>query len=362
MTKIIVSVSNDLSTDQRVEKVCRTLTKNNFEILLIGRKFKNSLPIHRNYKTKRIKLLFNTGFLFYAEYNFRLFFILLFSKKTLLLANDLDTLLPNFIISKIKRKKLIYDSHELFSEIPELVHRKNVKNFWAKLEAFLLPQIKNSYTVCNSIATYYNNKYETDFKVIRNVPLKKEVLEKFVFDFDTNDKKIILYQGSVNVGRGLELMIETMPFLPNFLFVIIGTGDIIDDLKQLVSTKNLNSQIHFLGRKSPKELQKITPLADIGISTEEDLGLNYRYALPNKIFDYIQAEIPILVSNLPEMKQIVLDYSVGEIIINREPEELAHQIKKVVNKDFSIKLKEAKEVLIWENEEQKLIKILKNLK
>ena len=159
MKKIIVSVTNDLSTDQRVDKVCSTLQKEGYEIVLIGRKLKNSIPLKRSYNTKRIKLIFNKGFLFYAEFNFRLFFVLLFSKKDVLLSNDLDTLLPNYLVSILQKKKIIYDSHELFPEIPELVHKPFVKKCWTKLEAWILPKLKNTYTVCNSIADFYDKKY-----------------------------------------------------------------------------------------------------------------------------------------------------------------------------------------------------------
>ena len=362
MKRIIVSVTNDITTDQRVEKVCNTLYANNFDILLIGRMLKSSLSIEREYKTKRISLLFNDGFLFYAEYNIRLFFILLFSKKDILLSNDLDTLLSNYIISKLQRKKLVFDSHELFSEIPELETRPFVKKVWQGLENKILPKLKNTYTVCNSIANHFNNKYKTDFKVIRNIPIYKNHSKTASFPFSTNEKKIILYQGSVNIGRGLELMIDTMRFLQDHLLVIIGSGDIYTDLKVSVKKEKLENKIYFLGRKTPKELQKLTPLADIGISVEEDLGLNYRYALPNKIFDYIQAEVPILVSNLPEMKQIVINYSVGEIIKERNPKTLANQINKMMDNDFSSSLKKAKKELIWENETKILLDIFNNLK
>lgn len=361
LKKIIVSVTNDLSTDQRVDKVCCTLHKNGFEIVLIGRKLKNSQPLNRNYSTKRIRLFFNKGFLFYAEYNFRLFFILFFSKKDILLSNDLDTLLPNFLVSWLQGKKIVYDSHELFPEIPELVHKPLVKKCWSNLEAWILPKLKNSYTVCKSIAAFYHKEHQTDFKTIMNLPREKEI-QLGMFPFNTKDKKIILYQGAVNLGRGLELMIDTMPYLKNTLLVIIGDGDIIDDLKQCVHEKKLNNYIYFLGKISPIELHKLTPLADLGISVEEDLGLNYRYALPNKIFDYIQAEVPILVSNLPEMKQIVLNYKVGEIVKSRNPKELATQIKRLLEKDFSTELKKAKKELVWEKQEEKLLSIFNNLK
>lgn len=357
MTRIIVSVTNDLATDQRVDKVCNTLYKNGFDILLVGRKLKDSLIVQRNYSIKRIQLVFNDGFLFYAEFNIRLFFFLLFNKKDILLSNDLDTLLPNYLISKLQHKKLVYDSHELFPEVPELVNKPIVKKIWIGLEKVMLPNLKNSYTVCQSIADFYKEKYQTDFKVIKNYPYLKNK-QKDIFSFEKKGKKIILYQGAINIGRGLELMIKTMHFLPNCCFIIIGKGDIDEQLKQLVAKENINN-VKFLGKIEPNELQKITPNADLGISLEEDLGLNYRFALPNKIFDYIHAEIPILISDLPEMKRIVMNYKVGEIVKKRDPKIIANQINVLLQKDFSNRLKQVKKEFVWE--EKKLIKIFKNL-
>ena len=224
------------------------------------------------------------------------------------------------------------------------------------MEAWILPKLKNTYTVCNSIADFYDEKYNTRFETILNLPNKKE-LKLGEFPFKTKGKKIIIYQGAVNIGRGLELMIDTMEFLENCIFVVIGYGDIYKELVKKVEIKNLSHRIHFLGKIPPSELHKITPLANLGLSIEEDLGLNYRFALPNKIFDYIQAEVPILVSNLPEMKMISINYNVGEIVRNRKPIELAKQIEGLIEKDFSDGLKKAKKELIWENQEEKLISI-----
>lgn len=361
LKRIIVSVTNDLSTDQRIDKVCNTLQKDGFKILLIGRKLKDSTFLDRNYATKRIRLIFNKGFLFYAEFNLRLFFILLFSKKDILLSNDLDTLLPNFLISNIQQKKLVYDSHELFPEIPELVHRPFVKKCWSLLEAWILPTLKNTYTVCESIAAFYNNKYHTQFKTILNLPNRKK-LELGSFPFQFQGKKIILYQGAINIGRGLELIIDTMQYLENCLLVIIGDGDIYTDLKLKVSNNNLNHKIYFLGKIAPLKLHQLTPLANLGISLEEDLGLNYRFALPNKIFDYIAAEVPIIVSDLPEMKQIAMNYNIGEIVENSDPKKLAKQIEELLKKDFSKELKKAKQELVWECQEKKLLAIFNHLK
>ncbi|MFD0993264.1 glycosyltransferase [Tenacibaculum geojense] len=351
MKRIIVSVSNDLTTDQRVMKTCNFLHANDYEVVLIGRLLNQSTEIKRNYTTKRFNLLFNKGPLFYIEYNIRLFCYLLTHKKEVLFSNDLDTLLPNYLVSKIQNKKLIFDSHELFSEIPELVYRKRIKWFWKKLESFLIPKIKNGITVSDSIANYYQKNYNANFITIKNLPYYQKQLNIKKIEINSN---IIIYQGAVNIGRGLELMIDTMEFLDNYIFLIIGDGDIISDLKNHVSKRKLENKVLFYGKVTPKELKKITPNASLGISLEEDLGLNYRYALPNKIFDYVQAEVPVLVSNLPEMKKIVKQYNIGEIVYSREPQQLANQITQMCTINFLSKLQKAKKELIWEKEAKKL--------
>ncbi len=361
MKKIIVSVTNDLSTDQRVHKVCLSLTNNGFKVVLIGRKLSNSLPLNREYDTHRMSLLFKKGIIFYLEYNFRLFLFLLFHKKDILLANDLDTLLANFLVSRIQNKKLVYDSHELFTEVPELIHRPIKQKIWLKLEQYILPKLKNTYTVCESIANYYNQKYVTNFKIIRNIPVKKNIpkVQK------KTKQKTIIYQGTINIGRGLELMIEVMKHLENTKFIIVGTGDIYKQLQKKVIAENLTDIITFLGKITPKELRKITPKADLGISLEEDLGLNYRYALPNKLFDYLHANIPVLVSDLPEMKRLVLEYKIGEIATSREPKKLAKQIKKILHSEkekYQTFLQKAQEKLHWQHEEKILLSVFNNLK
>jgi glycosyltransferase involved in cell wall biosynthesis len=173
---------------------------------------------------------------------------------------------------------------------------------------------------------------------------------------------MILYQGALNVGRGLELMIETMQYVDNAIFILVGSGDITKKLQSLVKQKKLEQKVRFLGRITPNELRKITPKADLGISLEEDLGLSYHFALPNKIFDYIHAEIPVLASDLPEMKKIITHYQVGEIATNRNPENLAKQIVNLLHKpktEFLKALKKAKKDLNWQRESKKLLNMFK---
>lgn len=351
--KIIVSVTNDLVSDNRVHKVCTSLTKMGFAVLLVGRKLSGSLPVNRRkYDTKRFKLLFNSGLLFYAEYNLRLSLFLLFSKFDVLLSNDLDTLPANFLASKAKKKQLVYDSHEYFTEVPELIHRPKVKRVWEWLEKIMLPKIKHAYTVCNSIAQIYSEKYDVPFKVVRNVPVKSNV----VFDKIENSEKIIIYQGAVNIGRGLKQAILAMKFIDGAKLIIAGDGDIKPQLEELVKTENLQNRVEFAGRLPINELANRTPQADLGLSIEEDLGLNYRFALPNKLFDYIQANVPVLVSNLPEMAAVVNQYKIGEITVSLNPEYLAEKMKAVLyntenRKVWKTNLKAAANELVWEKEE-----------
>ena len=357
MKRIIVTVSNDLVTDQRVHKMCCTLIEMGYDLLLIGRKHGSQETLYRDYATKRISMLFHRGFLFYAELNLRLFFLLFFTKKEMLFSNDLDTLIPNYFVAKLQRKELIFDSHELFSEIPELKHRKLIKQFWLTIERWILPRLTKVITVSDAIKKHYKNLYGIEAVVIRNLPLEKSVHQQS-FPFPTENKNIILYQGAVNIGRGIELMIETIKLLDNCVLVIIGAGDIIEVLKQKVSSQTLKNKVRFMGKVLPKDLRQFTPNATIGLSLEEDIGLNYRYALPNKLFDYIQAEVPVIVADLPEMKKLVETYQVGEILWERSPKSLAKLILKVISNNYTIALQKAKRELTWTKEKDKLIRLL----
>ena len=354
--KIIVSVTSDLVSDNRVHKICTTLHNMGFDLLLVGRKLPKSLSVEpRKYAVKRFNLPFLKGPQFYAAYNFRLYLFLLFSKFDILLSNDLDTLPANFIAAKVKNKPLVYDSHEYFTEVPELIDRPEVKKVWEWLENSMVPKIKHAFTVCNSIAKIYEEKYGTPFKVVRNLPVTWSFESKT--EKGENDQKIILYQGAVNIGRGLEQAILAMHFIDNAKLIIAGGGDIKTDLENLVKKENLENIVEFTGRLSIEELAKLTPQADLGLSIEEDLGLNYRFALPNKLFDYIQAQVPVLITKLPEMAAIVNQYKIGEITESLEPRHLAAKITDALNnqekrKVWKTNLPLAAKELTWEKEEK----------
>lgn len=354
--RIIISVTSDLSTDQRVLKVAKSCFENGYEVLLIGRKKTDSQALTLAFKIKRFRLIFNRSIAFYAEFNLRLFFLLLFSKADLFLSNDTDTLAANFLASIIRRKKLVFDAHELFPEVPELVNRPVVKQFWTSIENFIFPHLQSSYTVCQSIADYYNTRYNIDMKVVRNVPYLRPSFSK---SSKYNNEKILLYQGAVNVGRGLEWVIEAMPQINNAKLVIIGDGDIKQQLIAKVKSMNLTSIVQFIDKMAPDELFTYTSNADIGLCLLENKGLSYYYALPNRIFDFIAANVPILASRFPEITAVVDTYKTGILINHYEPEFLANTINKMIENPYPTEhFSTLTEMFCWEKEEKILLEII----
>lgn len=357
MKRIIVSVTNDLVTDQRVSKVCSTLSKLNFEILLIGRELKDSLPYKPTYKTKRIKLIFNKGVLFYTEFNIRLFLILLFSKKNVLLSNDLDTLLPNYLISKLNNIPLVFDSHELFSELPSIQGRYSQK-VWRFLERKLISKPNSVITVSDSISKWFLKKYNINSIVIKNFPTLKKT------QFLENKNNYIIYQGALNHGRGLIPLLSSMQNIENTTLKIVGDGPIKSLLENKIKHYQLEKKVQLLGLIPPFELFHLTQNAALGLSLEEDIGLSYQYALPNKLFDYIQAQIPVVTTYLPEIKNIVHSFNVGEVIKDHSPISIENSIKIVLKNGknhYRSQLDIASKKLIWEKQEEQLLNIFRKI-
>lgn len=302
---------------------------------------------------------FKKGPLFYAAFNLRLFLFLLFSKFDVLLSNDLDTLPANILIAKIKKKPLIYDSHEYFTQVPELVRRPKVQRIWEWMERQMIPNVDAAYTVCNSIAEIYTQKYGVPFRVVRNLPFASDQ------DIAINDEdrdQIVLYQGAVNEGRGLEQAIGAIKFLEGIRLVIAGDGDKRKVLQKLVEDEGLSDKVEFRGRLPIHQLAELTRRASVGLSIEEDIGLNYHYALPNKLFDYIQAQVPVLVTNLPEMVAVVNHYEIGEVISDLNSRNLSAILADMFansekRKLWKNNLKLAARELVWEKEEKIIYQI-----
>ena len=365
-----VSVINDLVTDNRVNKTCMALIECGYDVTLVGRKLSNSLPIPNwTFKTIRLKMIFKKGPAFYFFFNFRLFFVGLINKTDLFYANDLDTLAPMFLLSKLKKKPLIYDSHELFCEVPELKASRIKKSIWQKLEGYIIPKLKTCITVNDSIAKIYEAKYNVPFYIIRNISdFDQSFIPKSRAQLSLpEDKKIILLQGAgINVDRGAEELIDAMEFVQNAVLYIIGSGDVWENLKQKVLfNKNIQNKVVLINKLPKSELINYTFNADIGLSIDKNTNLNYLYSLPNKIFDYIQAEIPILASRLPEIENIILQYKIGDFIDDHNPKTIANKLNEMLYSQQLSSYKKylaiAKKEITWKSEKEKLLTIIKNI-
>ncbi len=365
-SRVIVSVINDLVTDQRVNKVCETLISLNCDVLLVGRKMRKSpVLVSRNYNMHRMKLLFEKGALFYAEYNIRLFLYLIFKKADMLISNDLDTLLPNYLVKKIVGTPLIYDSHEYFTEVPELVSRKHIQAVWKFIERKLFPKQTDIITVNDSIADLFEADYGIRPHVVRNIPRKHREFKKVSKETLglPSDKHILILQGSgINMHRGSEELVEAMQFVNDAVLLIVGGGDVIGKLKIMVDDYHLQNKVIFIPRIPYQKLMQYTAAADLGLTLDKSTNLNYKFSLPNKLFDYIQAGIPVLSSQLPEIEKIIRKYDVGDMINNHQPTNIAEKINKMLGNEKQMRswkknCKFAANELTWENEEKVLKEI-----
>jgi glycosyltransferase involved in cell wall biosynthesis len=370
--RIIVSVTNDLVTDNRVHKICQFLVSEGYSVTLVGRKLKESLELsEREYATKRLYLLFRTGPLFYLEFNLRLFLYLLVNRSNILVSNDLDTLLPNFLVSRLKSVKLVYDSHEYFTEVPELVEHPFKQKIWQKLERWIFPKLKNVYTVNHSIANIYHQKYSVPVQVVRNVaPLfyysEKKSRELLGLPLD---KFIIILQGSgINKKRGAEEAIEAMKSIEGALLLIIGGGDVLSILKKQVEINSLDKKVIFLPKMPYSEMMHYTCNADLGLAIDHTDVINHKLALPNKFFDYIQAQVPILATDLTEVRALIEQYDIGFILENPlTAERLSEKIREIMEMEveriniLKNNLLQAKEKENWQNELVKVQNIYSNL-
>jgi glycosyltransferase involved in cell wall biosynthesis len=358
--KIIFTVTNDLNYDQRMHRICGTLADAGYDILLVGRKFKTSLPLaKKNYQQQLLKCRFNKGKLFYSEFNIRLFFFLLFKKMNCICAIDLDTILPCYYISKLKGVKRVYDAHEYFSQLDEVVSRPSIYRFWKKIEERMIPKFKNGYTVCDSLADEFRKNYNANYNVIRNVPLLVESNEQMRIE------EVILYQGAVNKGRGLDKLVLSMKNVNATLWVC-GNGNFMDEMKLVVEANDLATRVIFFGMLSPKELKKRTAQANVAVNPFERTGLNQYLSLSNKFFDYIHAGIPQVTMNYPEYRKINDQFKIAELIDDLDPENIARAINRLItNKELYLRLKQnclvAKQELNWQKEKVKLLNFYEEL-
>lgn len=314
-------------------------------------------------------MLFNKGFLFYFEYNLRLFFLLLFKKFDVYHANDLDTLLPMWIISSIRGKNLVYDTHEYFTGVPEIQNRLIVKKIWKSIEKLIFPRLKYVFTVNSSISNLYFKDYQIMPNVLRNLP-SNIAIQKIKSKNEIGlpiDKPVVILQGSgINVHRGSEELVEAIAIQEKFFLCIVGTGDVIEYLKTRCNDNDLKNKVLFVDPLPYQMMMQYTLNSDVGVSLDKNNNINYQFSLPNKIFDYSKAEIPFVSTNLIEIKKIVEQYHTGVLINSLKPEKILDGLEKAIelskSKSYLKNIKKMNSDLIWEKESEVLMSTYKGFK
>jgi glycosyltransferase involved in cell wall biosynthesis len=360
LPRIIFTVTNDLTYDQRMHRIAGSLAGQGYDVLLVGRKLKTSITAKvQPFLQKRLSCFFTKGFLFYKEYNLRLFIFLLFQKADIICAIDLDTILPVYFVTLLKKQKRVYDAHELFTEQKEIITRPFIHSIWLAIERFAVPKFKKGYTVNEFIASELLRRYGVNYAVIKNLP-RLSVLPSV-----DRHEKWILYQGSVNEGRCFETLLPAMKEV-NARLVICGRGNFFEQAKELISKHQLEKKVALRGYLSPDELNALTPSAYIGITLFEAKGLNQYYSLANRFFDYPMAGIPQVCVNYPEYAAINKEYHIAYLVDDTRSETIAAALNKLISDDvlyaqLRANCLHARTVLNWENEQQTLFDFYNSL-
>jgi len=359
-------------------RICTTLAQQGHTVTLVGRKLKQSAALHQQaFQQKRLYCFFTKGPLFYAEYNLRLFFWLLFQKADCICAIDLDTILPCLFASKLKGSKRVYDAHELFCEMKEIVTRPSRYKMWKWIERFTVPKFKHGYTVCEPIAQEFEKMYGVKYKVVRNVPFAKKSKIQIPDSREqgTSNKEqetrnykpqtFFLYQGAVNEGRSFETLIPAMKQVDVPLH-IYGDGNFMEQTKSLTVENELKERVLLKGKIKPAELKDITVTAYAGITLFENNGLSNYLSLANRFFDYIQAGIPQLCVDYPAYRQINDRFAVALLIPDTTEESIAKGLNlllsdAVLYAQLKENCKQAAAILNWQEEEKILIQFYKEL-
>lgn len=361
MKRIVFLITNDPNYDQRMQRICHSLQTNGYKVTLIGTDVRGRKQLSGSYEQKQLHSVFRKGKMFYAEFNLKAFFTLLFMPFDAVCAIDLDAIMPCYLVSKLRNKKRVYDAHELFCELPEVIRRPRIYGAWKRIEKWCLPAFRHGYTVSESISAEYNRMYGHSYSTIRNISM----LHNEPFGENPVNQPYILYQGALNEGRGIEQLLSAMKHVPLPL-VLCGEGNFSAKAKEIVNELGLQEKVMFRGMIEPSLLRAYTFHATIGLNQGDGTGLNNYLSLNNKFFDYIHAGLPQVAMDFPEFRKINAQFEVALLIPDLQETTIANAINTLLtDKNMYARLKlnceRAKLVLNWQREEEKLLDFYKRL-
>lgn len=376
--RLVFAVTTDLSYDQRMQRICGSLARAGYAVLLVGwQRPASVLLTAQPYAQHRLRGWFQHGKLFYLEYNIRLLLYLLGQRAAAWACADLDAALPTWLRARLGGQPFVYDAHELFTEVPEVVTRPRVQRLWQWVENVIVPRAQLRYTVSPALARLFAQRHPGyPFAVVRNVPVERaQVTASEPQELNNNQPPTLLYQGVLNVGRGLAELLDALPQVPA-RFVICGEGDCSAALRQQAARLGLLAagaypagQVEFRGYVLPAVLRVLTAQATVGIMLLENKGLSYYYSLANKFFDYVQAGIPQLCIDFPEYRALNEQYEVAELVPDLLPATLAAALARLLPGGqpgphyyrLAANCRRARAEWNWQQEEKTLVQLYADL-
>lgn len=362
---ICMVMTNDIFSDQRIQRVAHTLDDAGYDITILYRN-KGSRNGYYNWKCRGIKMMFNRGTLFYLEFNLRSFIYLIFKQFDIVTSTDVDTIIACRLAAWIKRKPLIFDAHEHFTMVPELIGRPFKQKIWRMVEKIFIRNLAGAYTVNKTLADIFTERYRLPFIAIRNLPISKPDFQVPAKELPLNLPVILIYQGAINQGRGIELYIEAMDQLPRCELWLIGEGDLDEKVRMLVDDSSSKQRIKIKGLISPKELPEITAQAQIGLNLLDPNSDSYFNSLANRYYDYIKAGIPSIHMNFPEYKKANELHNTGILLSQFTSDALVHAIQSLItDPKLYYLLSENCDLAFqennWEKESSKLLKLYSSI-
>lgn len=361
MPRIILTATSDLSYDRRMQRIAGAFAEAGWEVLLLGRRLPSSEPLgQRPFAQKRLNCFFRKGKLFYLEFQTRLFLFLLFNRFDWGWAADLDTILPHWLLGKLRKYSWVYDAHEYFTEVPELQNRILSKRIWSWIARCCIPAADEVFTVGQALAGILSERYGRPFRVLRNVP--ERLLPVPEPRCSLSGRVILLYQGALNAGRGLPILLEAMTDLHEAELWLVGEGDLSSALRQMSEDLGLGDRVKFWGYVMPSDLPGLSLKADIGLDLLDASSLNYFYSLSNKSMDYLQAGLPSLEMDFPEYRLLHQEWGVYYLLSELKPATVVAAVRKLLAdgalyERLSKQALRAAEKLHWEAEKAGFLSI-----
>ncbi|MBK3493773.1 glycosyltransferase family 4 protein [Viridibacillus sp. YIM B01967] len=279
-------------------------------------------------------------------------------------SNDLNTLPQGYICSKwrLKRKPLIYDSHEV-----QTSRTGYDSPIYGKMERFFIKRIDSMIVENHTRAKYNEDLYGFYPNVVHNYPFLESVISNEKVNLHEmlhlpTDEKILLYQGGIQAGRGLEQLIHAVPKFKEGTLVLIGDGRIKPDLVKMVKEMDFQEKVRFIPKVPLSELPRYTRNAYLGFQVLNNTNFNHYSASSNKLFEYMMAEVPVVACDFPEIKRVVEGENTGICIDSHDPKAIADAVNRLLEdrklrnqlSDNSLK---ASVIFNWEREKEMFMNV-----